>query len=309
MPEFQGGSFNPWGGPRGGCPNDIGADFANLFYRHNIAEGVTAMSLYMFYGGTNWGSLATPVVATSYDYSAPMAEDRSIAAKFYETKLLALFTRVAHDLTATDRISNDNSLSTNPAILVTQLRNPFTNGAFYSTIHATSSSGTLESFQLHVNTSAGLLTVPQKGGSIVLNGHQSKILVTDFTFGLGHLIYSTAEVLTYVINDGVPTLVLWVPTGESGEFYLQGASAGKVAKCTGCSGVTFTAADKGLIVAFTQSTGMAVFDLTWYSLFNLKVVVMDRSYAYKTWVPTLTADPFAPENKTGKLTCRLIHYF
>jgi len=66
LPEFQGGSFNPWGGPNGGCPSDIGEDFANLFYRHNIAEGVTAMSLYMLYGGTNWGSLAAPVVATSY---------------------------------------------------------------------------------------------------------------------------------------------------------------------------------------------------------------------------------------------------
>jgi hypothetical protein len=30
FPEFQGGSYNPWGGPEGGCPGDIGADFANL---------------------------------------------------------------------------------------------------------------------------------------------------------------------------------------------------------------------------------------------------------------------------------------
>lgn len=30
FPEFQGGSYNPWGGPMGGCPGDIGADFANL---------------------------------------------------------------------------------------------------------------------------------------------------------------------------------------------------------------------------------------------------------------------------------------
>src|ERR1700761_6789554 len=53
LPEFQGGSFNPWGGPQGGCPADIGPDFANLFYRHNIAERVTSFNLYMMYGGTN----------------------------------------------------------------------------------------------------------------------------------------------------------------------------------------------------------------------------------------------------------------
>jgi hypothetical protein len=31
FPEFQGGSYNPWSGPEGGCPADIGADFANLY--------------------------------------------------------------------------------------------------------------------------------------------------------------------------------------------------------------------------------------------------------------------------------------
>lgn len=64
MPEFQGGSYNPWGGPQGGCPNDIGADFANMFYRNLIGQRVTAVSLYMLYGGTNWGWLACPVVGT-----------------------------------------------------------------------------------------------------------------------------------------------------------------------------------------------------------------------------------------------------
>lgn len=62
MPEFQGGSYNPWGGPEGGCPENSNQDFANLFYRHNIAERVTAMNLYMLYGGTSWGYLPAPVV-------------------------------------------------------------------------------------------------------------------------------------------------------------------------------------------------------------------------------------------------------
>lgn len=62
MPEFQGGSYNPWGGPEGGCPDDIGTDFANLFYRDLVGQHSTAISLYMMYGGTNWGWLACPVV-------------------------------------------------------------------------------------------------------------------------------------------------------------------------------------------------------------------------------------------------------
>ncbi|KZV83094.1 hypothetical protein EXIGLDRAFT_656521, partial [Exidia glandulosa HHB12029] len=55
LPEFQGGSYNPWGGPQGGCRNASDADFVSLFYRDNIAQRVTMHSLYMLYGGTNWG--------------------------------------------------------------------------------------------------------------------------------------------------------------------------------------------------------------------------------------------------------------
>ena len=93
MPEFQGGSYNPWGGPQGGCPTDIGADYANMYYRDLIYQRVSAISLYMLFGGTSWGWIAAPVVATSYDYSSPISENRIIGNKYYETKLLTQFTR------------------------------------------------------------------------------------------------------------------------------------------------------------------------------------------------------------------------
>ncbi|GAB1217937.1 hypothetical protein ATERTT37_007180 [Aspergillus terreus] len=291
MPEFQGGSYNPWAGPEGGCPGDTGVDFANLFYRWNIAQRVTAMSLYMLYGGTNWGAIAAPVTATSYDYSSPISEDRSIGSKYYETKLLALFTRSATDLTMTDRIGNGTHYTNNLAVAAYELRNPVTNGAFYVTIHADSTVGTDESFRLNVNTSAGALTVPSKG-SIRLNGHQSKIIVTDFRFGPSHtLLYSTAEVLTHAVMDKKATLVLWVPTGESGEFAVKGAKSGKVERCPQCSNATFTRKKDVLVVNFTQAGGMSVLQLN----NGVRVVLLDRAAAYKFWAPPLTDDPFAPE--------------
>lgn len=64
-----------------------------------------------------------------------------------------------------------------------------------------------------------------------MDGHQSKILGTDFAFGNETLSYSTAEILTYAVFDGVPTLALWVPTGESGEFSVKGANSGTVKRC------------------------------------------------------------------------------
>jgi beta-galactosidase GanA len=293
MPEFQGGSYNPWGGPKGGCIENSNQDFANLFYRHNIAQRVTAMSLYMIYGGTNWGWVAAPVTATSYDYSAPISEDRSIGAKYYETKNLALFTRVAEDLAVTELKGNGTQYTGNKMISTTELRNPSTNAAFYITIHTNSSLGTTESFKLKVSTSLGNFTVPQKGGHIVLDGHQSKIVVTDFVIGSETLVYSTAEVLTYAIFDGKPTLVLWVPTGESGEFYIKGAKSGKVASCKGCSNTGFHADSKGLLATFTQGKGMSVMQIG-----NTRVLVLDRTTAYPFWAPTLSTDPLVSPNDT-----------
>ncbi|OQD68408.1 hypothetical protein PENDEC_c036G00600 [Penicillium decumbens] len=226
MPEFQGGSYNSWGGPEGGCADNTGADFANLFYRWNIGQRVTAMSLYMLFGGTNWGAIAAPVTASSYDYSALISEDRSIGSKFYETKLLALFTRCARDLTMTELVGNGTQYTDNSAVRAYELRNPETNAGFYATFHTNTSLSTNEKFHLKVNTSAGELTIPRHGGKIRLNGHQSKIVVTDFVFGSHTLLYSTAEVLTYDGFDDIPTLVLWVPTGESGEFSVRAAKHG-----------------------------------------------------------------------------------
>lgn len=298
MPEFQGGSYNPWGGPEGGCPGDIGDDFANLFYRWNIGQRVTAMSLYMMFGGQNHGSMAAPVTATSYDYSAPISEDRSIWSKYHETKLLALFTRSAKDLTVTELVGNGTQYTDNPAVRAYELRNPETNAAFYATFHSNTSISTNEPFHLKVNTSVGALTIPKYASTIRLNGHQSKIIVTDFTFGSKTLLYSTAEVLTYTVFDKKPTLVLWVPTGESGEFSIKGAKKGSIKKCQGCSRVKFIKEHGGLTTSFTQSTGTTVLEYD----DGVRVIVLDRTSAYDFWAPALTNDPFVPETESGSFS-------
>ncbi|KAF2258955.1 putative beta-galactosidase B [Lojkania enalia] len=294
FPEFQGGSYNPWGGPKGGCPRDIGADFANLFYRNLISQRVTALSLYMMYGGTNWGSFAAPVTATSYDYSAPISENRMIGTKFYETKNLAIFTRIAEGLTITNRLGNSNSYTTNTAVTVSELRNPKTNGAFYVAIHSHSTSNTKEFFKLHVSTSIGNLTIPQQSGEIILNGHQSKILVTDFAFGDEILTYSTAEVLTYSIVDRIPVIILWTGIGESVEFHLKDALEGSVVKYQGSSKIAFRHDSRGVVVSLPSVSGYTVLQFDR----GVKVIVADKPTAYLFWAPALSNDPFAPVDQS-----------
>ncbi|KAK0629349.1 beta-galactosidase [Bombardia bombarda] len=280
MPEYQGGSYNPWGGPEGGCPNDIGADFANLFYRNLISQRVTAISLYMIFGGTNWGWLAAPVVASSYDYSSPVAESRSIGAKYYETKLLALFTRAAKDLAKTERIGN----------------------------HAYSPSSTVERFTLNVNTSDGPLTIPMHNVSDrkvpagnIISGHRSKIIVTDFKFGNFTLVYSTAEILTYAVIGDRPVLILYVPLGESGEFRVRGS-----ANRPSIFDVEETSPDSSTYAAYLSSdkrTTTISFTPVRPDGMELvrfregpQIILTDRDTALRFWQPMLANDPLGNQS-------------
>lgn len=56
--EFQGGSFDPWGGPGWDkCSVLVGAEFERVFYKNLYSFGVTIFNVYMTFGGTNWGNL------------------------------------------------------------------------------------------------------------------------------------------------------------------------------------------------------------------------------------------------------------
>jgi hypothetical protein len=144
--------------------------------------------------------------------------------------------------------------------------------------------------------------IPQYGGSITINGHQAKILVTDFNFGSKTLLYSTAEVLTHAAIDNKEILVLWLPAGESGEFAVRGATSGKETSQDGSasSSVKFVSGSNNVTVSYSQASGMTLVDLD----DGTRVVLLDRNAAYKFWVPTLSNDPLVPENDTGKVCPR-----
>jgi beta-galactosidase len=293
MPEFQGGATTPWDGPLGGCPDRTGVDFANFYYRDNIAQRVTILTLYMIYGGTNWGWLAAPFLGSSYDYGAAISEDRGIGDKYYEIKNLGLFTRVSDELALTERMGTGINYTNNTNLFTTELRNPETGAAFYVVRHLETASASEEWFALKVNTSIGEFFVPKISSAVVLSGHEGKILVADFHFGEHTLYYSTAEVLTYSIIDDRPVLVLWTPSGRSGEFYLKGAKAGTIS-----SGppVTIATSEHGILVGYyAQKEDMTVLEFD----NGVRVVLVDRKTAYKIWAPALTNDPKVPVDQTG----------
>ena len=126
LPEFQGGSFDGWGGSGyDNCYNLTGPNFENVYYKNNIAQGVTMQSNYMGVGGTNWGWLPDPGVYTSYDYGAAIRETDEIGtpanpnsivgSKFGENKLINDFETSVAPLTSTQPVAAptaDNSAVT-----------------------------------------------------------------------------------------------------------------------------------------------------------------------------------------------------
>ncbi|KAK7048389.1 glycoside hydrolase family 35 protein [Favolaschia claudopus] len=291
MPEFQGGSYNPWGGPQGGCPNNIGPDFVSMYYRHLAAERVSMINLYMLFGGQNWGGLATNLVGTSYDYNAPIQESRIIADKYSETKLIGLFFRAAEDLVMTDRTAFSTALSTTADVGATVLRNPETQAAFYVARQSDMKATTTVDFRLDISTkTTGNLTVPVFGNPIRLAGVQSKIIVSDFRFGRNTLVYSTAEVLSHSIVDGQSILALWLPDGESGEFSILGGS--KRREVVSGTGGGFHQVGGNLVLSYKQGNKQSVLQFD-----HFRILLLPRSLAYKFWAPTLSNDPIvSPES-------------
>jgi beta-galactosidase GanA len=153
-PEFQGGSFDPWGGPGyDKCGQLINDQFANVFYKQNIAVGATAQSFYMTYGGTSWGWQADPSqVYTSYDYGAPITESRQLTAKYNEDKLIGYFTQSVAPLTKTDALAV--TPPQNSAIIDTARENPDTDTQFHVLRHTNSTSTSTDSTHISIDLGA-----------------------------------------------------------------------------------------------------------------------------------------------------------
>ncbi|MFG2820000.1 beta-galactosidase [Kitasatospora sp. NPDC048365] len=168
LPEFQGGAINSWGGSDGDkCREKMGADFASVFYKNNIASGATMQSFYMTYGGTNWGRQAVSGTYTSYDYGAAITEPRQLSDKYQQDKLIGYFLQSVTPITRTDKAPS--AALTNPAAITdTARRSPDTGTQFHILRHKDSTSTSTDSTGLaltvggghsgytHDDTSAGL---------------------------------------------------------------------------------------------------------------------------------------------------------
>ncbi|KAL1696048.1 glycoside hydrolase family 35 protein [Schizophyllum commune] len=248
------------------------ADFENIFYKENYAQTATILSIYMLFGGTNWGSLAAPVTYSSYDYGGGINENRVANAKMNEMRLQGLFLRVSRELLAASYVANGTSYTTNSAVYTTELRNDDTDAAFYFLRQNDSTSQGTRTTQLNVKTSKGDITIPTEG-DITLVGRDSKIIVVDYVFGQSEttVLYSTADI------DSKDFIVLYAGKGQTGQTALLFAEEPDVSTEDGSS-VEYSFADGVLTIDYTLD-GLEAVSI---NNGNLVLLLADKSTA-NTW--------------------------
>ncbi|RKO83192.1 galactose-binding domain-like protein, partial [Blyttiomyces helicus] len=268
-----------------------------VYYKDNIAGGVTLQNFYMTAGGTNWGHLAAPVVYTSYDYGSPITESRQLTTKLNENKLLGHLLLAVPDMAQTDAFVAQ--VANNAVLQVRARRNPTTGMEFRVFRNSIATISSTETF--HAANVAGYAAIPQEPGtSISLQGRDSKLLLANLAFAGGHkLVYSTSEVMTIMTVGPREIIVLYAEAGQAGETVLAaGATATATSLLPNGPATSFSLDKNGIRLNYAHTSdtlqpilvkgaGTAGRDLL--------VLVVDRTVTTQLWPARAPgSDPTSP---------------
>ncbi|MFD9817962.1 beta-galactosidase [Streptomyces violascens] len=222
LAEFQGGSFDPWGGPGfDKCRQLTNGDFEKAAYENNIASGATMQNFYMAYGGTSWGWLPSPgAVYSSYDYGAPIREDRQLSEKYLVDKRLGYLVQSVAPLAKTE--SATASAPDNAAVLRRDRRNPDDGTTITVVRHKDVNNKAKDTTHLALG---GYASVPQKSGTaLTVDARDSKLLLSDYAMDHQRLTYSTSELMTHGTFGARDVALLYGRHGQDGESVLRYAA-------------------------------------------------------------------------------------
>ncbi|KAL2366465.1 hypothetical protein RJZ56_000510 [Blastomyces dermatitidis] len=145
---------------------------SRVFYKNNFSFGNVFLNLYMGHPGGY----------TSYDYGAPISEDRNITREKYgELRLIGNFMKASPSfMNAVPGHWSISKFTTTPTLTVTSLIGRLSDSSFFVLRHSEYSSKASTNYKLKLPTSVGRLIMPQLNGTLTLNGRDSKIHVTDY---------------------------------------------------------------------------------------------------------------------------------
>lgn len=294
--EYQGGAFDPWGGAGfDKCAIMTNPQFQSIAYKQALAAGVAILNIYMTYGGTNWGNLGHPNGYTSYDYGAAITESRNVSRdKYSEVKLIAKFLKASPSYLETVPENATTGVYTDATDLtVTPLIARGKGASYYIVRHTEYTSTAVTQYKLKLPTSAGELEIPQTGGSLTLNGRDSKVHVVDYDVAGKKILYSTAEVFTWKKFADYSVLVVYGNLGEHHELAVSTKAKASVLS-KGDNGISTKDVKGSLVISWDVAPSRGIVKVD-----DLLILLLDRNSAYEYWVPELTA-PGEPAYTTRK---------
>ncbi|MFZ0041271.1 MAG: beta-galactosidase, partial [Solirubrobacteraceae bacterium] len=225
VPEYQGGSFDSWGGVGyPACARLTGPNFENTFYRYYLGQGATMQGIYMTVGGTDWGFNPAPFMYTSYDYGSPISESGTLSFKYPQLKLAGELSQALPDLTMTDQVT----APTVTGLTTFEERNPVTGATFL--------------YLGNDGTSPVTTSLPYAPGqTVTVPSHQAKFLVSNARFGGQHLISTTSELITQARIGSREVALLDGDAGATGETSLSFRHRPSVRVLSDPSGTPITA--------------------------------------------------------------------
>ncbi|HEV3356978.1 MAG TPA: beta-galactosidase [Pseudonocardiaceae bacterium] len=253
IPEYQGGSFDPWGGAGfAACASMVSGAFEATSARDLLASGAGLISYYMTYGGTSWGYEPYPGGYTSYDYGAAINEARQLTPKYYDQKRIAAEVNTVPALAQLDRVSAGNAANAALHEIVDQ--NTSTGTHLYLLQHNDNGAKTDDATTISVQTADGSYSVPQQPNTAIhVNGQTAKMLLADYDIPGAHVVYSTSEFMTDANQGNANTAVFYGPKGEPGETVLRYAAQPTVQVLSGTVSTSWDASKGDLRLDYTHN--------------------------------------------------------
>lgn len=220
-----------------------------------------------------------------------------IREKYAEAKLIAQFIKASPAyLTATPgNLTNTSYVSTSD-ITTTPIFGNVTN--FYVTRQSDYTSLDSTPYTLTVPTSIGNVTIPQLGGTLTLNGRDSKVQVTDYDVGGYDLLYSSADIYTQGSSGDKKVLILYGNADETHEFAFS-SSLGNPTVEGDSSTLKVDTIGSAVVVQWNVTEERKVLH---YGN-NLDVYLLWRNSAFSYWVLELeAASPISNYTSEGKET-------
>ncbi len=215
--ELQGGWFSEFGGKLSINQDGVNAEQLDTLTKTVLEQGVTSLSYYMGFGGTNF-DWAAKNLTTSYDYAAPIREPGGLWDKYYAAHGICEFLRLHGDVLTRAKALEGGAESTNHNVSITERVNG-QSGVVFIRENANAEQHCKVSFIDPNSPTKRRISAPREG-ELVLGPREMKMLAVQVPIPGSQLRYSTAEVLAHGTNLDRHFLILYDVPGRAAEISL-----------------------------------------------------------------------------------------